>query len=57
VAYVLSRALLWSFLDAETKLGIPQGLRQRLHSRYLMGSFEEDGNPIEKTRLLCIQRV
>jgi hypothetical protein len=52
VASVLGRALLWSFFDAETKLGIPQGLKQRLHFRFAMGGFEEDTNPIGKTEVV-----
>jgi hypothetical protein len=39
VAYVLGRALLWSFFDADTKNSIPQGLLNCLHFRFFDGEF------------------
>jgi hypothetical protein len=37
--------------NEDTKLGIPQGFRKRLHFRFVIG-FEEDTNPIEKTEVV-----
>jgi hypothetical protein len=43
---------LWSFFDEDSRVGIPQGLRNLLCYHFLTGGFEEDTNPIEKTEIV-----